>query len=184
MLQREQQEVWIVYRFSYCLKVLWSYGDMLEVILKSTNNPSFLLQWQQSKSLIVERIYHKNFYSSIKCKTKWCHEELNFFFIGTTAPVGLGLPPWNSPFHFGFLLNHRQSVGLLGQVISSSQGLYLYTNTEQRTYPNTDALNGIRTHDRGFRASEDSTCLRPLGYRDRHRHFLGVSKWNSNCWNN
>jgi hypothetical protein len=24
------------------------------------------------------------------------------FFIGTTAPVGLGLPPWNSPFHFGF----------------------------------------------------------------------------------
>jgi hypothetical protein len=25
-----------------------------------------------------------------------------FFFIGTTAPVGLGLPPWNSPFHFGF----------------------------------------------------------------------------------
>jgi hypothetical protein len=25
-----------------------------------------------------------------------------FFFIGTTAPVGLGLPPWISPFHFGF----------------------------------------------------------------------------------
>jgi hypothetical protein len=45
--------------------------------------------------------------------------------------VGLGLPPWNSPFHFRFsFLNHRQSVGLLGRVISSSQGLYLYTNTE------------------------------------------------------
>jgi hypothetical protein len=25
-----------------------------------------------------------------------------FFSIGTTAPVGLGLPPWNSLFHFGF----------------------------------------------------------------------------------
>jgi hypothetical protein len=50
-----------------------------------------------------------------------------FFPIGTTAPVGLGLPPWNSPFHIGFFLNHRQSVGLLGRVISSSQGLYLHT---------------------------------------------------------
>jgi hypothetical protein len=58
------------------------------------------------------------------------------FFCGTTAPVGLGLPPWNSPFHFGFILNLRQSVGLFGRVISSSQGLYLYTNTEKRTHTN------------------------------------------------
>jgi hypothetical protein len=28
--------------------------------------------------------------------------EYHFFFISITAPVGLGLPPWNSPFHFGF----------------------------------------------------------------------------------
>jgi hypothetical protein len=47
--------------------------------------------------------------------------------------LSLGLPPWNSPFHFGFL-DLRQSVGLLGRVISSSQGLYLYTNTEKSTY--------------------------------------------------
>jgi hypothetical protein len=37
--------------------------------------------------------------------------------------------PWPTsmkpPFHFGFL-DLRQSVGLLGRVISSSQGLYLY----------------------------------------------------------
>jgi hypothetical protein len=49
---------------------------------------------------------------------------------------GLGLPPWNSPFHFGFL-DLRQSVGLLGRVISSSQGLYLYTNIEKRTHTHT-----------------------------------------------
>jgi hypothetical protein len=57
-----------------------------------------------------------------------------FFFSGTTAPISaLSLPPWNSPFHFGFLdLGH--SVGLLGRVISSSQGLYLHTNTEKRTH--------------------------------------------------
>jgi hypothetical protein len=29
------------------------------------------------------------------------------------------------------------------------------------------ALCGIQTHDPGFRASEDSACLRQLGYRDR-----------------
>jgi hypothetical protein len=28
-------------------------------------------------------------------------------------------------------------------------------------------LSGIETHDPGFRADEDSTCLRLLGYRDR-----------------
>jgi hypothetical protein len=59
-----------------------------------------------------------------------------FFFFGSTAPIwGLGLPPWNSPFHFSFL-DLRQSVELLGRVISSSQGLYLYTNTEKRTHTN------------------------------------------------
>jgi hypothetical protein len=29
------------------------------------------------------------------------------------------------------------------------------------------ALFGIQTHDPGFRKSEDSTCFRPLGHRDR-----------------
>jgi hypothetical protein len=29
----------------------------------------------------------------------------------------------------------------------------------------------IRTHDPGFLASEDSTYLRPLGYRDRHYYY-------------
>jgi hypothetical protein len=32
------------------------------------------------------------------------------------------------------LLDLGQSVGLLGLVISLSQGLYLYTNTEKRTH--------------------------------------------------
>jgi hypothetical protein len=32
--------------------------------------------------------------------------------------------------------------------------------------PNIHAFCGIRTDDPGFRASEDSTCLRLLGYRD------------------
>jgi hypothetical protein len=63
-------------------------------------------------------------------------------------------------------------VGLLRSVISSSQGLYLYTNKKTHTHthtqtPNIHALCGIRAHDPDFRASEDGACLRLLGYRDR-----------------
>jgi hypothetical protein len=39
-------------------------------------------------------------------------------------------------------------VGLLGQVISPSQGLYLHRTTQHRkTRTNIHALSGIRTHD-------------------------------------
>jgi hypothetical protein len=72
------------------------------------------------------------------------------------------------------LLDLGQSVGLLERVISSSQGLYLYTNTEKRTH-NTNTIHsliGIRTHGPNVRASEDSSCLRPLGYRDRHSKII------------
>jgi hypothetical protein len=50
--------------------------------------------------------------------------------------------------------------------MSSSQGLYL--NTEQHKQnkhihiANIHALSGIRTHDPGFQASDENTCLRPL----------------------
>jgi hypothetical protein len=37
--------------------------------------------------------------------------------------------------------------------------------------PNVHALCGIRTHDPGYRASEDSSCLRPLDYRDRQFQY-------------
>jgi hypothetical protein len=60
-------------------------------------------------------------------------KHLSFFLWRYSPNLGLGLPPWNSPFHFG-LLALRHSVGLLGRVISSSQGLCLYTNTEKCTY--------------------------------------------------
>jgi hypothetical protein len=93
--------------------------------------------------------------------------------------LGLGLPPWNSPFHFG-LLDPRHSVGLLGRVISSSRGLYLYAYAQKRTHahaqtPNIHALSGIRTYDPTFRASEDSACLTSLGYRDRPSKYSETS---------
>jgi hypothetical protein len=68
--------------------------------------------------------------------------------------------PWPLIFIFMIIL---QMVGLLGRVISSSQGLYL--NAGQHIHiPNTHALCWIRIHDLGFQAIEDSTCLRPLSY--------------------
>jgi hypothetical protein len=54
-------------------------------------------------------------------------------------------------------LNFRQSVGLLGLVISPSQGRYLHT---EQTHTNIHASSGIRTHDSSLRASEDGSCLR------------------------
>jgi hypothetical protein len=42
--------------------------------------------------------------------------------------------------------------------------------------PNIHALSGIGTHDHGLLASEDSSCLRPLGYRDRQLCLLHVAK--------
>jgi hypothetical protein len=63
-----------------------------------------------------------------------------------------------------------QTVGLLGRVISLSQGRYLYTGQHKhRINAHTDihTLNGIRTHDPSVRASEDSSCLRQHGHCDR-----------------
>jgi hypothetical protein len=57
-----------------------------------------------------------------------------FFFLWRYSPnLGLGLPPWNFPFYFGFL-DLRQSEGLLGRVISSSQGLSTCTQTQKNAH--------------------------------------------------
>jgi hypothetical protein len=56
--------------------------------------------------------------------------QVSFFLWRYRPNLGHGLLPWNSPFHFGFL-DLRHSVGLPGRVISSSQGLYLYTYTHK-----------------------------------------------------
>jgi hypothetical protein len=96
-------------------------------------------------------------------------EAMLFFFTGSTAPLGPGLC-------FSVSWPFLQTVELLGRVISSSQDLYL--NTEQHKQnkhihtPNIHAFCGIRTHDPSVRTSEDSSCLRPLGYRDRLRLCL------------
>jgi hypothetical protein len=61
------------------------------------------------------------------------------------------------------LLIYSQLAGLLGRVISSSQGLYLNTGQHKHRInthtPNIRALSRIRTHDHSVRANEDSSGL-------------------------
>jgi hypothetical protein len=61
-------------------------------------------------------------------------EILDFFFFLVAPTLGSLLPLLEHKAEFLQFLNQGQSVGLLGRVISSSQGLYLYTNTEKRTH--------------------------------------------------
>jgi hypothetical protein len=72
---------------------------------------------------------------------------------------------------FSFVIFFTQTVGLLGRVISPSQGRYLHTGQHKhRINAHTDihALSGIRTYDPSVRASEDGSCLTPRGHCDRH----------------
>jgi hypothetical protein len=140
----------------YLFKIIW--------VLKFED--LFPSQFTKDEHLGVIR----NLGAPISSITKNAPKLMCLFFFPLALQPQFG--PWPTSIklsvHFG-LLDLRQSVGLLGRVISSSQGLYLYINIEKRTHTNTKhpCLDKIRTHDPGFRASEDSACLRPLGYRDR-----------------
>jgi hypothetical protein len=72
------------------------------------------------------------------------------------------------------LLIYSRSVRLPRRVISSSQGFYLNTGQHKHRKhiytPNIHALSGIWSHGHSVRASEDSSCLRPL-YRDRNEEY-------------
>jgi hypothetical protein len=89
-----------------------------------------------------------------------------------------------------FLSVYTQSVGFLELVIGPSQGLYINTgqhkhriNAHTHTHtPNIHALSGIRAHDHSVRASEDSSCFRPLGYRDRPIHYTKRNSLSSNLY--
>jgi hypothetical protein len=88
-----------------------------------------------------------------------------FFFHWLYSPLG----SWALLFSFMIIL---QTVGLLGRVTSSSQGLYLNTRQHKHrinTYTHQTSMPcvGFKPTIPGFRASEDSSCLRPLGYCDR-----------------
>jgi hypothetical protein len=88
------------------------------------------------------------------------------------------LPAHSVPWPLTKFRNHfSQTVGLLGRVISPSQGPYLNTGQHKTQNkhiytPNIHAFCGIRNHDPSVRASENISCLRPRGYCDRLKDQL------------
>jgi hypothetical protein len=86
---------------------------------------------------------------------------------------------------FSSVIFFTQTVGLLGRVISPSQGRYLHTRQHKHrmdAHTNIRALSGIRTHNPSVRANEDSSCLRPHGHSHRqnlkyHTELLDTPKY-------
>jgi hypothetical protein len=101
---------------------------------------------------------------------KICRQLIIYFF-------SVALPAHSGPRPLIQFRNHfSQTAGLLGRVISSSQGRYLNTKQHKhRINAQTDiyGLSGIRKHDTSVRASEDSSCLRLRGYCDRLIIYYG-----------
>jgi hypothetical protein len=83
--------------------------------------------------------------------------------------------PWLGPgLFFSFVIFFTHTVGLLGLVVSPSQGRYLYRGQHKHrtnAYTNIHAFSGIRTHDPSVPASEDNSCLRPRGHCDRWNYY-------------
>jgi hypothetical protein len=99
----------------------------------------------------------------------WDLTWLIIFFLWRYSPnLGLGLPPWNSPFHFGSV-DLRLPVGLLGRVVSSSQGPYVYPNTGKRTHSHT------HTHTLNIHAPMGFEPTIPASERAKTVHTLDCS---------
>jgi hypothetical protein len=109
------------------------------------------------------------FYLVVLCSR--LHDDrisLYIFFQNKESFFITALPAHSGPRPLTQFRNHfSQMVGLLGRVMSSSQGIYLNTGQHKHGInaytPNIHALSGIRTNDPSVRASEDSSCLRPRG---------------------
>jgi hypothetical protein len=118
--------------------------------------------------------------SSWQYKVRWrlgyvdASNNCNVFFFSLALQ-----PPWALAsafqFHDHFTAGRTPWTG--DQPVARSLPTHRTTQTQNKHIhtPNIRAFCGIRTHDLGFRASEDSTCLRPLGYRDR-RNVCSIAK--------
>jgi hypothetical protein len=90
-----------------------------------------------------------------------------FFFHWLYSP----LRPWPLIFQFHDRFTDGRTSWTSDQLVARPLPKHRTTQTQNKHIhiPNIHAMCGFRTHDLGFRASEDSICLRPLGYRDRRR---------------
>jgi hypothetical protein len=90
----------------------------------------------------------------------------------------MALQPFVGPWPlFQFVTFFTQTIELLGWGISPAQGRFLQTGQHKHrinAHKGNNVLNGIRTHDPSVQASEDGSCLRPRGHRDRQSCIIAV----------
>jgi hypothetical protein len=92
------------------------------------------------------RLFNHDVSYCISICNKYIMRYANGYFFSLVALQSL--KDLGRPTYRRFLELFRHTVGLLGRVISPSQGLYLHRTTEHRkTRTNIHALSGIRTHD-------------------------------------
>jgi hypothetical protein len=77
-----------------------------------------------------------------------------------------------------FLELFRHMVGLLGRVVSPSQGLYLYRTTQHRkTRTNIHALSEIRNHDPSNQPAKTHASDRTTTVTGKKRLLVGQNKF-------
>jgi hypothetical protein len=100
-----------------------------------------------------------------------CHlvKSKYIFFHWLYSPLG----PWPLIFQFHNHFTDGMTPWTSDQLVARPLPKHRTTQTRNKHIhiPNIHALCGIRTHNPGFPAIEDSTCLRPLGYRDRPKYI-------------
>jgi hypothetical protein len=116
-------------------------------------------------------IYTTMFEKILLCAVVW---DIHSFINGSTALC------WPWPF-----IQFRNLFYTDGRIpwTSDQPVARLYTGKHKhRINAHTDihALSGIRTHDPSFRASEDISCLRPRGHRDRRSRMSSGRKFTFN----
>jgi hypothetical protein len=118
-------------------------------------------------SIIYLNIYSILFHDSFSIFCVLCFPSFCRFFFQMALPAHSGPRPI-----IQFRNHFSQTVGLLGRVISPSQGSYLNTGQHKHrinayTYQTIHALSGIRTHDPSFRASDRAATVTGSFYRLR-----------------
>jgi hypothetical protein len=95
----------------------------------------------------------------------------HFFFTGSTAPFG----PWPLAFQFHDNFTDGRIPWASDQLVARLLLKHRTTHTHQTSMP----CVGFEPTIPAYRASEDSSCLRPLGYCDRHiRTYINKIKNN------
>jgi hypothetical protein len=158
---------------------------LIYVNLKQIHVVFFIRRWRiyvkKSHDIIVTRnhgsrqlhLFSVPFYVRVTCSAfsvgKWAvsikatHDIYESTFCYLSSPCShFGTKGWFPSF---LVIKEGRTLWRSDQLVARTLSKHGTTQTQNKHIhiPNIHALSEIRTHDPGFRASEDGTCLRPLG---------------------